>query len=894
MAKLPDKYALSGPVALRSGRTIAQWDESGIGRGVAALGAGLRSVGGEFSAIGEQQRREGIVLDGAAADGGAMKELSDFERGFDADADFGTFEQRFEKGRTAIRDKWAAKITDPKARQKWSMGFDQNALGARNRVLDLGQKRVREGKLVDYKSGLEGFQSVIADANVSEAERARAKESANAWVDAAAGQGLLSPSEADTWRKNVIEGGEFVLMQRKVQQEGSRAIQGSTVSTEIPAEGRALLDTIAGTESPGYNVLNGGERFSSFDDHPRRRGAGGTTTAAGRYQFVKGTWDRARNATGVPDFSPKSQDVAAWWLAQADYKSHTGRDLLTDLQSKDANVQAGVRRALSNTWEGLKHLGDGNFANKIAAGPQSAPSEYTNLPPDRQLQLERQAESRDREMQVERRGALEIVTENAPAAIRSTGSYDGPLPTQDEFVAAYGEDGGQRYQQFATSVDVAQQSHDFRTMPASEIMKVVEDAAPSSSGDDAALQEKRYAVLQSAAESTIKARNADPVAYTQQAFPAVGAAWQAAQQSGDYQAAMTATAAAQRQLGMADLQLLPDVVADSAVAGFKDETKTEQQRIGSVANLVFSTASQEQRVAVFEQLVKAGLPEISAGAVRATARGDIGASRRLFEAAMIDVSKLPGKLPVTAAEIDEAVQSEIMDMGQVGDIYYGLSDGAADNYLTAQRDSKLMGNAIHIRLRKGEALEDAVAGVAKDLYGDVVPVTSGNAQILVPSDTDPKAVVRGLTASEPKLRAAMESSMKVPGEAKGATKAIVNAERAAYIDRVMSDGYYRNAEGGYAFIDPYTGLAISDERGRPIIVTDQEAQAVAGPEPIANPDTQGYGRELEDRARRDRELREQGMGTGGWFNAVPDEAPPAVEAPPLVNQYYPPIGTDSP
>jgi muramidase (phage lysozyme) len=131
----------------------------------------------------------------------------------------------------------------------------------------------------------------------------------------------------------------------------------------IPQEGRALLNAIASTESPGYNVINGGATFSDYSRHPKEGQRGSSGIAAGRYQFLPSTWERVSKMTGIKDFSPANQDRAAWWLAQSDYRANTGRDLLTDL--RDPAKVAEVRRALGTTWLGLTTLSDAKLAAKL-------------------------------------------------------------------------------------------------------------------------------------------------------------------------------------------------------------------------------------------------------------------------------------------------------------------------------------------------------------------------------------------------------------------------------------------------------------------------------------------------------------------------------------------------
>lgn len=122
--------------------------------------------------------------------------------------------------------------------------------------------------------------------------------------------------------------------------------------TSMTPEQQAFLQTLSDPESGGaYDVKNGGSTFTDFSKFPEGIGPGGTSSAAGRYQFTSDTWKEAAAALGLTDFSPASQDKAAWWLAQREYRQKTDRDLQTDIAV--GGHEADVSAALSGRWPSL-------------------------------------------------------------------------------------------------------------------------------------------------------------------------------------------------------------------------------------------------------------------------------------------------------------------------------------------------------------------------------------------------------------------------------------------------------------------------------------------------------------------------------------------------------------
>ena len=154
-----------------------------------------------------------------------------------------------------------------------------------------------------------------------------------------------------------------------------------TADRTLPAPAQTLLDTIASGESGGDYSREYGSLpdMTSFSDHPdveTQLPDGTTTSAAGRYQFEVDTWRRLQKQLGLTDFSPKSQDQAAWQLAQDTYQGNSGRNLLDDLRLRDPKVDAAIQKSLEGQWPSLARLSGAAFAKALGvplAPPAASP-----------------------------------------------------------------------------------------------------------------------------------------------------------------------------------------------------------------------------------------------------------------------------------------------------------------------------------------------------------------------------------------------------------------------------------------------------------------------------------------------------------------------------------------
>lgn len=145
---------------------------------------------------------------------------------------------------------------------------------------------------------------------------------------------------------------------------------------------RKYLDFIASSEGVkhGYNTIFGNERFNNLGAHPNVRkeftqtdGKKNYTTAAGRYQFLNGTWGGLQKQYGFRDFSPQSQDLGAIALIAQ-------RGALNDVMSGN---WSGATGKLGKEWASLpssqykQGKRSQGFADKFFGAQQQSQSQST-------------------------------------------------------------------------------------------------------------------------------------------------------------------------------------------------------------------------------------------------------------------------------------------------------------------------------------------------------------------------------------------------------------------------------------------------------------------------------------------------------------------------------------
>ncbi|WP_448953074.1 phage tail tip lysozyme [Labrys neptuniae] len=498
--------------------------------------------------------------------------------------------------------------------------------------------------------------------------------------------------------------------------------------------------------------------------------------------------------------------------------------------------------ALSQGGQSQSSTNSGDATGSIPQQPQrgvTSDPALSSLTPDQWDALYNSARTQQSQNQALARGSLEPIVQDATSALLTNGRYDGRMPTQQDFTAAYGaQEGSQRYSQFRQVQDIGQHIDAFKSETPEQIQADVAAARPISSGEGFAMAQSRYEAMQKAAATTIKMRQDDPAGYIKSINPQVAALWQGANTPEGYRTALSAMSAAQSHIGIAgpNQKLLPDDFAKQTIDAYKNDALTVQQRMAPVLGAILRTSDPDQQKAIFGQLVKAGLPTTMTGAIEAYTRGDQGAGDRLMSAIMLAPSKIPTDGAVKAADINTAVAA-IMAPNQIGSMAYGLQNGNPDNIGRAQDGMEILRRAAQMRVAQGETdATKAVNDAAKDLFGNQRAYTNTfggmNFSAIIPNDADLGPLSRGVIAMRPQIEAAAANAatefVRQKNLSKGnpTTEAVMSADIKAQTSNIMNSGQIINyGRDGFAFLDAYTNKFVPGPDGKPLVFKLADFQA---------------------------------------------------------------------
>ena len=133
----------------------------------------------------------------------------------------------------------------------------------------------------------------------------------------------------------------------------------------------ATIKFAEGTHRMGEKSYNTGFGYSMFDDlskHPDKlyKTGGKPTSAAGAYQFITTTWNRAASALDLKDFGPESQERAGEWLTQ-ERGVQTQKPFTTVAELKDAFKKISPEWASIPDPDTEKSAYDGDGVNSARA-----------------------------------------------------------------------------------------------------------------------------------------------------------------------------------------------------------------------------------------------------------------------------------------------------------------------------------------------------------------------------------------------------------------------------------------------------------------------------------------------------------------------------------------------
>lgn len=595
MPTLPDVTSLGRPSGSGAGRGVAGYGTPAFARPIAPVdpvkisgveapvvdtGSGLRAVGQGIekaaSAAAYAYGQEQVVqrrLDEAGADATYITQSKKIKLAIDQSNDINQINSLKEQ-LSQLPEQASANLPEDQReyyKLKQTKYVADGLAHADGRIYDI----TRDGDIAATNDTLKNLADAYATGDKQ--TRAYSHETAGLLYEQLAAKGYYGAEQIrkfqDEWSVNAVKAQKELLPPSERISALGGVLPGKIAATDLPPHAVGFLIAISAIESNGkYNVrytANGGAEFNDLSGHPNiperilnGPKAGKTSTAAGRYQFIKGTWDSIPSEVkGDGTFREVNQDHAAWYLAQRDYKSNTGHDLSADLQSKGLTPE--MLTALSGTWEGFKTnpkkalaAYNATMSGKadVTAVMDSGDDDASVLPVDTRLLMLRQAIAEDTKINNQQIQNQKFLEKDIRADIDMVAVSGIPMDgLRDRVQATFGPDA---VKQLDTDREQAglyfTATSNMKTATNADLESLTLPLAPTPGSPSYPQQAKYYDDALKQIGLIRKARAEDPAGYVDDAFDRVKAAKQSVDPNNpaSYKSVVNERIAAQDAIGI--------------------------------------------------------------------------------------------------------------------------------------------------------------------------------------------------------------------------------------------------------------------------------------------------------------------------------------------------------
>ncbi|CAN7678677.1 hypothetical protein [Mesorhizobium sp. LjNodule214] len=349
------------------------------------------------------------------------------------------------------------------------------------------------------------------------------------------------------------------------------------------------------------------------------------------------------------DLIAKIGNPLARQAAEVAWRSNTAKALVQAMIAQDPKRAAEMLGAVQAANDGMcetvrvamgaaspaKESGTaakGDRVGKLTPDERVTQAFRDDIPSEDRPALIQQARAADATRQVETRASIGLAEQNAPAAIRDTGTYSGSMPTPEQFASLYGAtEGVRRFQDFNRAIDVSRQFYGMRGMSNEAVRAKIRDAAPKEDSANPGGDKAHHDAIATAADLTFRARQGDPGGYVRKTFANLDSAWNNLSKPEDYQAAIIGSIAAQQQLGFETIQPLPNSVAEGIHNKLSDESLPQQAKEAELSNVLQATPP-ELRQAMLDHLLLTGVAKSNEGRVNDGSMQSLVSPEKLSEA----------------------------------------------------------------------------------------------------------------------------------------------------------------------------------------------------------------------------------------------------------------------